>query len=610
MGQYLLFNERKEIKKRGHAILRSHYIFLVFLALLLVLYGGEFKYSKGQWSYSFFSVNYSLPSLEVEREVEEEDEKGKKEESEWEVELERGSNDSSPWYLLPDFLTKKAEKAGILGKSQGLLAQIVNGRESHRLLWTLAEAVRTISRGNIEASAISVVIATIWYVLIFTFFINVYSAAIRRAFLEARVYASVPLMNILYFTTLRQWLRTSRTMLVKYILNALWFLTVIGGFIKYFSYWAVPYIMAENPTLTSKEAITLSRKMMNGHKLDLFMIHVTFLGWYLLGIVTFGISDMAYGVAYRLSCYAEIYARIREKALETGIEGSDLLNDSCLFEQADRITLYETYFHVIDEISLIHENRIALTGFRKTVVDWFGIWLGGINQKRDYDEQEGRKHAISRNKAEMSGEIYPRLLCPFFSAMKKEKPKSVSYLKSYTLWDLFMIFISISFLGWSWEVALHLIQTGTLANRGTFHGPWLPIYGVGAIIVLVFCNRFRKNPVLEGLIATLLCGTLEYFSALFLETKYHQSWWSYDGYFLNLHGRICAEGLLLFGIGCCAIVYLLAPLLEYLFSRLRKNVLIAVCLVLLVAYGADAAYSIKHPNTNTGENTVSAPPQK
>ena len=115
MGQYLLFNERKEIKKRGHAILRSHYIFLVFLALLLVLYGGEFKYSKGQWSYSFFSVNYSLPSLEVEREVEEEDEKGKKEESEWEVELERGSNDSSPWYLLPDFLTKKQKKPESLG---------------------------------------------------------------------------------------------------------------------------------------------------------------------------------------------------------------------------------------------------------------------------------------------------------------------------------------------------------------------------------------------------------------------------------------------------------------------------------------------------------------
>ena len=105
---------------------------------------------------------------------------------------------------------------------------------------------------------------------------------------------------------------------------------------------------------------------------------------------------------------------------------------------------------------------------------------------------------------------------------------------------------------------------------------------------------------MECLTAILLCGGLEYASAWFLETRYHQQWWSYKGYFLNLHGRICAEGLLLFGAGCCFIVYILAPLLEYLFSRLKKGILIALCLVLLLAFGADTAYSIRHPNMANG----------
>ncbi len=598
-----LFQERKEIKKRGHFIVRSHYFILVFLTLLLILYGKEFNYS---------NIIFSVPFLE--EETDEDDDEGRKPGYSWEIEVpdledatenwqgdaDEETDNTSPKSIIMGTIMKKGQQTGVLGQTEGVLARFSKGGGTNHLFWKMGQMFQTLSHGTFNASMISIILAFLWFLFIFTFVLNVYSAAIRRVFLEARVYPSVPIMNILYFTTWKQWLRTAWTMLVKYILNVLWLLTIIGGAIKFYSYWAVPYIVAENPELSPKEAITLSRKLMNGHKLELFLIQVSFLPWYLLGTVTLGISDIAYGVPYRMACYGEFYARIREKALAADVEGSRLLQDSCLFEPADKITLYETYFHVIDEISLIHENKIELKGVQKLMVEGPGIWIGSIDKKRTYDEQEGRKQAIRRNKAEMTGEIYPRLLCPFFYEKKNTIPKTVSYLKSYTLWDLFLIFISISFIGWSWEVALHLIQTGEMVNRGTFYGPWLPIYGTGALIVLIFCNRFRKNPFMECLTATLLCGGLEYTSAWFLETRYHQQWWSYKGYFLNLHGRICAEGLLLFGAGCCFIVYILAPLLEYLFSRLKKGMLIALCLVLLLAFGADTAYSIRHPNMANG----------
>ena len=144
------------------------------------------------------------------------------------------------------------------------------------------------------------------------------------------------------------------------------------------------------------------------------------------------------------------------------------------------------------------------------------------------------------------------------------------------------------------------MQTGEFANRGTLHGPWLPIYGMGGLIVMILCSRFRKYPVTEFITAIVLCGILEYCSGWFLEAKYHQRWWSYDGYFLNLHGRICAEGLLVFGVGCCAVVYLLAPAFDHMISGIKKEVLIGLCLVLGIAYGTDVLYSGKHPNMAEG----------
>ena len=555
-----LFAARKEIKKKGHSIVRGHYFVLIFLTLLLILFGSEFNYSKSPWKATTQPIENAI--------------------------------------------IKQGQKAGMLGTSRGVLAKIIQSKGSDDLFFVLGRTIQLLTGGHIKGSSVSVILGFLWYLFLFTFVINIYSAALRRVYLEARTYQQVPMMNVLYFAGVKQWFHASKVMLTTYVMNMLWYLTIIGGFIKSYSYWAVPYIVAENPSLSSIETITLSRKMMNGYKLEVLKVELSFLGWYLLAMVTGGISDMLYGASYRLSCYAEMYARIRESAIRNGIEGAENLNDRYLFEPADRISLYETYFKVVDEITLLHENKYELTGIQKLMADGPGIWVGSIENKRAFERQEGYKHSLQRYKDEMVGLIYPELLSPLYHEKKEIAVKNVSYLKSYTLWDLFLIFIVISFIGWSWEVALHLATSGNLVNRGTLHGPWLPIYGSGAVIVMVVCNYYRKNPVAEFFSAIALCGFLEYMSGWYLETHFHQKWWSYKGYFLNLHGRICAEGLLLFGVGCCFIVYILAPVLEYAFSRLKKKVMIAICLILLVIFAADAAYSHYHPNKSEGKASV------
>ena len=83
-------------------------------------------------------------------------------------------------------------------------------------------------------------------------------------------------------------------------------------------------------------------------------------------------------------------------------------------------------------------------------------------------------------------------------------------------------------------------------------------------------------------------------------------WWDYSGYFLNLNGRICAEGLLVFGIGGLAITYAIAPMVDNLVSRISEKRLKAVCTVLLAVFFVDAVYSQIHPNSGKGVTDISA----
>ena len=133
------------------------------------------------------------------------------------------------------------------------------------------------------------------------------------------------------------------------------------------------------------------------------------------------------------------------------------------------------------------------------------------------------------------------------------------------------------------------------------HGPWHPIYGAGGCLILIVLNRFRKHPVLEFGLAVILCGIIEYFTAYLMDMKSGGiKWWDYTGYYLNINGRVCAEGLLVFGIGGIAFVYVFAPLLDNIFRLIPKKIAIAVSIILVAAFLADLIYSFQNPNIGEG----------
>lgn len=489
----------------------------------------------------------------------------------------------------------------ILDRRNGVLATMVNGVSSGSFFATILVAIRNVTGSKSIAAGIFICGVAILLFFFWAFIKNVYRVAMRRIFLEGVSYDKVPHQRFLYVFRIKCVLDIAITMFVLAMYKFLWSITIIGVAIKHYSYLMVPYIVAENPKIPSKTAINLSRKMMNGHKLQYFWNDITFWGWFVLDVVTFGMSRIVFTNAYRIAYFAECYKNLRQYAKEREFEGSEYLNDKYLFEKATVEELNREY----DAIGRLKERtghmpEVFTHGVKGFMAKWFGISLASQADNDAYADYRINKVRVDRYRAEMEQMAYPTRLHPIPEKQKNFKVTQINYMKLYSVTSIILLFFSFCITGWVWEVLLHIYYDGQIINRGFTHGPWLPIYGVGGVIIITLLKRFRDRPVLEFLVAFVLCGFIEYFTAWLLETVNGEKWWDYSGYFLNLDGRICAEGLLVFAVGGCTVVYLIAPLLDAFFKRIDRRIATVICVVLLAAFFSDCCYSFKHPNTGKG----------
>ena len=109
--------------------------------------------------------------------------------------------------------------------------------------------------------------------------------------------------------------------LLMQVFIALWsLLFLIPGIVKSYSYAMTMYILNDHPEMSASEAITESRKMMNGHKGELFVLHLSFLGWGILSSFTFGIL-LLYVMPYMQATSAAFYEKLKEMpVIEDNVE--------------------------------------------------------------------------------------------------------------------------------------------------------------------------------------------------------------------------------------------------------------------------------------------------
>lgn len=177
---------------------------------------------------------------------------------------------------------------------------------------------------------------------------------------------------------------------------------------------------------------------------------------------------------------------------------------------------------------------------------------------------------------------------------------SHNYNRKYSLISLVQLFFTYSLVGYLWEVVYHLATQGSLVNRGTMHGPWLPIYGCGGLLIILLLKPLREKPGWLFVGAFGVCGVVEYFTAWALETFLHKKWWDYEGFFLNIDGRVCLEGLLVFGLAGLAFTYVFSPILDDMFQKMKMKHRKIICAILIVLFLADLVWSVISPNTGAG----------
>lgn len=111
--------------------------------------------------------------------------------------------------------------------------------------------------------------------------------------------------------------------------------------------------------------------------------------------------------------------------------------------------------------------------------------------------------------------------------------KKISNLHIYILY-----FFVFSMLGWIMETIFCFLVSGQFCNRGFLYGPLCPIYGWGAIILILFLSKYKDSDLKLFTYSAIIFSAFEYIVSYGLEALFKEHWWDYSTEFLNLNGRI------------------------------------------------------------------------
>ncbi len=176
-------------------------------------------------------------------------------------------------------------------------------------------------------------------------------------------------------------------------------------------------------------------------------------------------------------------------------------------------------------------------------------------------------------------------------------------MKKRLIAEYFLYFVLYSVIGWIYEVFLEVVvYRWGFTNRGVLFGPWLPVYGTGALLFLLLWYRLlHRKPARERLkfLPAIFLLTMLTATALELITSYLCEWtigtwpWqTYVSYPLNFQGRIALNPSIRFGLGGVFFLYVLQPLFERLRSRLSDRQLLRLSAGLSVLFVCDAALTL------------------
>lgn len=153
-------------------------------------------------------------------------------------------------------------------------------------------------------------------------------------------------------------------------------------------------------------------------------------------------------------------------------------------------------------------------------------------------------------------------------------------------------FFIYAVLGWVCEIVYCSVLDKKFQNRGFLYGPYCPIYGFGALIIIRILLPFSNDPLYLFFTAIIACTVLEYITSWVMEKVFHLRWWDYSKNKFNINGRVCLWNSFLFGILGLVVIYGIHPFVVNLVAKIPASVGIVFAGVITVGMTLDFIFSV------------------
>jgi uncharacterized membrane protein len=164
---------------------------------------------------------------------------------------------------------------------------------------------------------------------------------------------------------------------------------------------------------------------------------------------------------------------------------------------------------------------------------------------------------------------------------------------SYNIFEWMLFFFIYCIFGWIFETTYVSLKSRRFVNRGFMKGPMIPIYGEGAIMMVIATTPVRGNIVLEFVMGMIGATLLEYIVGALMETLFKVKYWDYSNQRFHIKGYICLSSTICWGflsVLLAEVIHL--PIERWVFS-LNSTVLIVIVGILSLIFVIDAATSAK-----------------
>lgn len=300
--------KRKELKAKAREVVKKNYWTVIVVCFLLALLTGEFGTSIIGWLQGEDTLD---PTYIVRQEQIQENEDIDQEKVEIILEKISGAEEEIGIENLTDSEKKVIEI---------VKANVNSATKSQKYIFKILDAITSF---NINGAFLGVTLSiTALVSLLFVIMIgDPLIVAGRKYFLKARAEEDTPITDIAKDIFKKEnWFNVAITMFLRNIYNMLWYLTIIGGPIKMYEYRMIPYILAENPKIKRKKAFKLSKEMMRHNKWRAFVLDLSFIGWEIASIFTFGMVNILYANPYKAATSTELYVVLKNKTIENKCE--------------------------------------------------------------------------------------------------------------------------------------------------------------------------------------------------------------------------------------------------------------------------------------------------